>query len=121
MEAKYVMAPVTMGCACQFIYTMYVNVEQYLKKTTGMALASVLAAAINVALNYVLIPKFGYLVAAYTTLIGYLCLMLMHMFLVKRIGMKNVYNNIIVLLCVACGIISMIDVVMSYSNMIFRG
>ena len=57
-----------------------------------MAVASILAAGINYVLNYLLIPKYGYLAAAYTTLIGYLCLLIMHMFLVYRLGMKDVYN-----------------------------
>ena len=91
-EAKYVMTPIAMGCVCQFLYTLFVNVEQFRKKTGGMAVASILAAGINYVLNYLLIPKYGYLAAAYTTLIGYLCLLIMHMFLVYRLGMKDVYN-----------------------------
>ena len=36
MEAKYVMPPVMCGCVCQFLYTMFVNIEQYKKKTLGV-------------------------------------------------------------------------------------
>ena len=93
MDAIYVMPPVTAGCIMQFIYCMYVNVEQFEKKTTGMAIASMIAAAINGVLNAIFIPMYGYVAAAYTTFIGYLCLMLMHMFLVNRIGMREVYQN----------------------------
>ena len=32
MAAIYVMAPVSMGCVCQFLYTMFVNVEHIRKK-----------------------------------------------------------------------------------------
>ena len=77
IEAKYVMTPVAMGCVCQFLYTLYVNVEQYKKKTLGMAIASVSAAVLNYVLNAIFIPKFGYIAAAYTTLAGYLFLLLM--------------------------------------------
>ncbi len=93
LDAMYVMPPVAAGCIMQFLYCMYVNVEQYEKKTIGMAIASVIAAALNYVLNYIFILKFGYIAAAYTTYIGYLSLLLMHMFLVKRIGMSYVYNN----------------------------
>ena len=99
-EAKYVMTPIAMGCVCQFLYTLFVNVEQFRKKTGGMAVASILAAGINYVLNYLLIPKYGYLAAAYTTLIGYLCLLIMHMFLVYRLGMKDVYNYKMIVLTI---------------------
>ena len=93
MDAIYVMPPVAAGCIMQFVYCMYVNVEQFEKKTIGMAIASITAAGINGILNAILIPVLGYVAAAYTTFIGYLCLMLMHMALVYRIKMSSVYQN----------------------------
>lgn len=93
LEAMYVMPPVAAGCIMQFLYCMYVNVEQYEKKTIGMAVASVIAAALNYILNYIFILKYGYVAAAYTTYVGYLSLLIMHMFLVKKIGMSKVYEN----------------------------
>ena len=103
LEAIYVMPPVAFGCVCQFIYTMHVNVEQFKKKTVGMALASISAAGINFILNLYFIPKYGYIAAAYTTLVSFLWLMLVHMFLVYRIGYAVVYDwkfNIIIVLFV---------------------
>lgn len=114
MEAKYVITPVAMGCVCQFLYTMYVNVEQFNKKTVGMAVATVVAAAVNFGLNYLLIPIYGYLVAAYTTLFGFLILLLIHMFLVRRMGLKDIYDNQFVLLMVLVGIIIMFVITFSY-------
>ena len=98
LDAIYVMPPVAFGCVCQFMYTMYVNVEQFKKKTIGMGIASVSAALLNYGLNYWLIPKFGYIAAAYTTLISFLWLLLVHMFLVRRIGYRRVYPTKFVLL-----------------------
>lgn len=93
MEAVYVMPPVAAGALMQCIYCMYVNIEQFEKKTIGMAIASVIAAVINYILNAIFIPMFGYVAAAYTTFVGYFCLLLMHMYLVKRLGMAEVYQN----------------------------
>lgn len=90
-EAVYVMPPVAFGCICQFLYTMFVNIEQFKKKTVGMAFASVSAALLNYMLNCALIPQFGYIAAAYTTLISFLWLLLVHMYLVKRLGLIHVY------------------------------
>ena len=87
------MPPVAAGCLLQFVYTIYVNVEQYEKKTIGMAMASAIAALVNYILNYVFIPIYGYIAAAYTTYVGYLILLIIHMGYVKKIGKWNVYNN----------------------------
>ena len=93
IESKYAMLPVAAGCIMQFLYCMYVNVEQYTMKTKMMAVASVLAAFINIGLNYMLIPLFGYVAAAYTTFASYLILLFFHYIIVCRIGMNKVYDN----------------------------
>lgn len=91
-DAKYIMPPITMGCVCQFLYTLFVNIEQYKKSTIGMAIASISAAALNYTLNLVFIPLYGYHAAAYTTLIGYLWLLIIHMYLVRRLQMSDYYD-----------------------------
>lgn len=91
MPAIYVMPPVACGCAFQFLYTLFVNVEQFSRKTVGMAIASISAALLNYILNLQFIPRFGYIAAAYTTLIGFLWLLIIHMILVKMYGLGTVY------------------------------
>ncbi len=95
--ALYVMPPVTFGCVCQFLYTMYVNVEQFNKRTVGMAVASVVAAASNYLMNWLLIPRVGFEVAAYTTLASFMILLFIHMFLVRRMGLSTVYSTKLVI------------------------
>ena len=75
---------------------MYVNIEQYEKKTKGMAVATCIAALIDIVLNYLLIPRYGYWVAAYTTMISYIVLFLIHFILVHRMKLHIVYNTIYV-------------------------
>lgn len=91
-EAMYVMPPVACGCIAQFLYTMFVNVEQFEKKTVWMAIASISAAILNYLLNLLFIPKFGYIAAADTTLISFIWLLLVHMFIVKIVGYGKVYD-----------------------------
>ncbi len=91
-ESVYVIPPVACGCIFQFVYTMHVNVEQFMKKTVNMAIASMIAALINLLLNYIFIPKFGYMAAAYTTLVGYAWLMCSHVYLVYKIKCSDVYD-----------------------------
>ena len=93
LEAKYVMPPVAAGCLFQYVYSMYVNVEQFEKKTAGMAAASAMAAGLNFVLNAIFIPRYGYVAAAYTTYAGYFFLYMIHMLYVRRLGMGDVYDN----------------------------
>lgn len=104
LEAIYVMPPVSFGCVCQFIYSMYVSVEQFNKKTVGMACASSLAALSNYILNAIFIEKYGYIAAAYTTLASYFLLLLMHVWLVSGLQLGKIYplrKIIIVLVCMS--------------------
>ncbi len=119
LDAKYVLAPISMGCVCQFLYTLFVNVEQFKKKTIGMAMASVIAALINYGLNCYFIPRFGYLAAAYTTLVGYAFLLFFHMILVKKIRFDYVYSYTTVILSFCAGMLIMGIITFLYSyNMV---
>ena len=120
LEAKYVMPPVTIGCFCQFIYTMFVNVEQFKKKTVGMAFASASAALLNYILNLLLLPRYGYLAAAYTTLISYLWLLIIHMILVKRIKCDYLYDYRFILITVLVMIVLMLITVFLYGHNYIR-
>lgn len=68
-----------------FVYTIYVNYSFYKKKTKNIAFFTILAGIVNISLNYMLIPKLGYKVAAWTTLISFIVLFLLHYFNVKYI------------------------------------
>lgn len=103
-EAVFAMPPVMIGCVYQFLYTMYVCVEQFKKKTVGMAIASVLAACINGILNTYLIPIFGYIAAAYTTLVSYFILLVFHMFLVAKLHIGKIYDYKVILSVIVGGI-----------------
>ena len=120
LEAKYVMPPVSMGCVCQFLYTQYVNVEQFKKKTAGMAVASLFAALLNYGLNAFFIPRYGYVAAAYTTLAGYLFLLVAHMFLVKRMDLDDIYDNKFVLGLTAVMMLLTIGVNYIYASSLVR-
>ncbi len=93
MEAVFVLPPVIVGCLCQFIYSLYVNAEFYLKKQTRIAIATMIAAGLNLGLNILLIPRFGYVAAAYTTLFGYLFLLLFHFASLMTLKKKDWYDN----------------------------
>ena len=71
MEAIWIVPPVAMSLLL-LLYTQFsTNIEFLYKKKTHLILASVGAAVVNIVLNYIFIPKWGYYVAGYTTLISY--------------------------------------------------
>ena len=94
LEAKNIIPVVMSGLFCRFIYTFYVNIELFYKKTFWVSVGTMIATAINIGLNVILIPQFGYVAAAYTTLIGFLAILLIHYGIVKFI-MNNAqcYDN----------------------------
>jgi len=75
-----------------FLYTIFANYSFYKKKTGLISLATLLAGIINIGLNYWLIPEFGYIAAAYTTLFSYVLLFIFHYINAKFIMKKNIIN-----------------------------
>lgn len=80
---------VTLSYVFLFIYTQYSNYAFYRKKTFLISASTVVAGTINIALNYLLIPKYGYFIAAFTTLFSYFMLFLLHFFNTKYILREN--------------------------------
>lgn len=71
-----------------FMYNFETNTEYYYKKTQYIPIGTMLAAAVNVILNYIFIPKYGYFAAAITTDISYFVLFVFH-YLITKYKMKK--------------------------------
>lgn len=121
-EARFVMPPVILGCAFQFIYGMYVNLEIYAKKTWMISIGTVSAAVFNIVLNAIFIPKCGYIAAAYTTLVGYGLLFLFHYIIVCKTvrELSSLYERkFMFFIIVLLSIISFISLLL-YNNDLIR-
>ena len=90
----WVVPPITLAILCQYVYSHYVNIEMYHKKTKYISMGTIIAAVLNIALNYLFIPRFGFIAAGYATLASYIVLMAVHYFIAVRIMKVNMYNNI---------------------------
>ena len=82
-EALWIVPPITMSVFFQFSYLLFADIELYFEKTKLIALATVIGAVLNVALNYVFIGLFGYYAAGYTTLVCYMIIAIIHYFAMK--------------------------------------
>ena len=60
------------------IYTLFANIELYYSKNVYVMISSLVGAAANIILNWLLIPQFGYIAAGYTTAFGYLLMCITH-------------------------------------------
>jgi len=104
-EAVYCIPPVMVGYGCKFAYTFYVNMERFEKKTKYISIGTITAAVLNVVLNFIFIPIFGYIAAAYTTLVGFLMLVFMHYMMSKKMGLTDMYDNRFIFLMVGVMIV----------------
>lgn len=73
-----IIPPVVLANYVIFIYSLYVNIEHYYKKTVKICKNTIIAAITNLILNYIFIPHFGYVAAAYTTLASYFVCTILH-------------------------------------------
>lgn len=88
-EAKYVIPPVAASVFFIFLYNIIVIPEFYFEKTQYLMISSLLAAGVNIGLNYIFIKQYGYIAAAYTTLACYILYGIGHFVIVKRITAKE--------------------------------
>lgn len=71
-ESVYVITPVAASLLALFYAQLFINVEFYYEEKKKLVWASIGAAVVNFVLNYFLIGWFGFVSAAYTTLISYI-------------------------------------------------
>lgn len=74
-----------------FSYNIYSNLEHYYKKSNQITALTILAAVLNLVLNYIFIPKFGYVAAAFTTVISYFVIFILHSIYSKTLN-SNVFS-----------------------------
>lgn len=111
-EAIYCIPPVAMGVLFLYSYDLFAKFAFYYEKTTLIMLASIVGAILNIVLNYFGIKMFGYVAAAYTTLICYILYCVFHYMLMTKIcndyldGVKPYNTKFLILFSLvflACG------------------
>mgnify|MGYP004525546335 FL=1 len=100
----YIMPPIAAGVYFIAVSNLYSDILVYLKKTKMIMFSSVVAASINVILNYLMINIYGYMAAAYTTLISYIIMAFLLFIWANNEFKKNistvefVYDNKIIII-----------------------
>jgi O-antigen/teichoic acid export membrane protein len=88
-SAVWIIPPLAASVVVMFFYQHFVNVEFYYEESRITSMASIGSALLNIALNYALIPVFGYLVAGYTTLFSYIVFGIVHYIFMRVVCKKN--------------------------------
>lgn len=112
--------PIVLGILCQYIYTHYVNIELHLKKTKFVSFGTIFAALLNIILNAIFVPIYGFVAAAYTTFFSYICLLVIHYFITRFVLKINLYQNKFMFLCMIITTLIAGILVMTYSYRLLR-
>lgn len=91
-QAVSVIPPVVGGVFFQVHYYIYANIIYYYKKPRYVMYASVSATVLNIVLNYLFIPQYGFIAAGYTTLACYLFQALIDYCAMKYVVKESVYD-----------------------------
>lgn len=105
-EAVWIVPPVSMSVFFMFMYCLFADFEFYFEKTWLIMFASVIGAILNILLNLIFIPIYGYIAAGYTTLICYILYSSFHYFFMRKIVKENLSNikiyNMKIILLISC-------------------
>ncbi len=71
-EAMWIVPPVAMSILLLFYSQLFIDIQFYFERKKSLVFASIGAAILNIVLNAILIPVFGYYAAGYTTFASYI-------------------------------------------------
>lgn len=83
-EGIYIVPALMVGYFCSVVCLIFSNIELFFDKNKFITAITLMAAVINIGLNYLLIPSMGYKVAAYTTYIGYFVMFILHVLYLRK-------------------------------------
>ena len=112
VEASVIVAPICLGIFFQMMYIFFYDVEYFHKKNIQIAVFSIVTAVINIILNAIAIKIWGYQAAAYTTVISYFILCILHYFGMRKVDKTQYYDiKTLIILSLSLTIITIVNVV----------
>lgn len=88
-EAIYIMPPIAVGVFFTSLSNIYSDIAVYYKKTRFVMYPAIVAALLNVILNYIFIKLYGYMAAAYTTMVSYICMAILQGYWARKLSKQN--------------------------------
>ena len=93
----YMIGPIMAAIYLTFLASIPIDLEYYLKKTKSIAINTLVAASINIVLNYIFIPQYGAVAAAYTTLVSYAVSFLMHHIIARSLDCEVFHFSVYII------------------------
>lgn len=124
-DAVYLVPVICLSSYFTFLYCLFGNIEFFFEANKFITMASITGAVVNVVLNYVLMPIFGYYAAGYTTLFCYILFSLGHYIFMrivckKKLGGDRVYNGTVILLVSVAFVILAFGMMLIYDYPLIR-
>lgn len=94
-NAIWVVPPIAMSVYFMFAYSFFAAFEFYYEKTNYISFATMIAAILNIILNYIFLKLYGYYAAAYTTLLCYIFYAVYHFYFMRKICKVNLDGALI--------------------------
>lgn len=89
IDAIYVVPPVAASVFFIFLFNIFAIPQMYYEDKRFMPIASMIAAVLNLILNYIFIRTYGYFAAGYTTLVCYIVYSIGHFYFSKAVCKKH--------------------------------
>ena len=125
-EAIYIMPSIAAGVFFTSYANLYSNIAVYYKESKYVMYPAIVAAILNLVLNFVFIKMFGYMAAAYTTLFSYIILAILQVIWSAKVckennnDINNIYDNRrMLLLAIVTTVVSLMAIPL-YSNTFVR-
>ena len=83
--AVYLIPTLSASVYFGYMYQLFSRIELYFEKKSYTVIATVTAAILNIVLNYLWIPKAGYVAAGYSTLIAHMLFCVLHYFFYEKV------------------------------------
>ena len=94
-SALWAIPPVTASVFFIFMYDLFASFQFYFKKTKLIAIGSCGGAILNIILNAIFIPIFGYVAAGYTTLVCYILFGVLHYIFMRNVCKKYLDDYVV--------------------------
>ena len=124
-DARWIIPPVACSIFFFFLYPLFGNILLYFEKPKYIMISSCVGAVLNIILNIIFIPIFGYYAAGYTTFVCYLFYSYAHYLFSKKICEREkikskLFDSKKILLISIIQIIIMIFIVFVYDLIFIR-
>jgi len=90
--ALHIIPVIVLSSVFIFLYQLCVNYTFYVKKNIWISINTLLCGGLNIGLNYLYIPKYGYKAAAWTTLVSYFLLFVLNYITAWHFMRKRLMN-----------------------------